>query len=201
MSSEQLKFEKTKTALRVLEWLQDVGYQIEKSQFYQHAADGKVGKDRQGFFTPKLVKKYASAHLRREDTGQTEDKAGDELFREKQKAELLKIKLHNRKAEIEVAEVENRVVSRDDFERELAGRLIVLDSGVKTVHATSAPELVALVNGDPSKMDELIAALDGYWGDLLNQYASTEDWAVVVLPEPDVSVRSQTTEDRGQKIH
>jgi hypothetical protein len=74
-------------------------------------------------------------------------------------------------------------VPKEDVELELAGRAAVLDSGIRTLIQSQAPAWIELANGDQARIADLIEAMSNNFAGLLNEYATTERFHVVLQRE------------------
>ena len=72
-----------------------------------------------------------------------------------------------------------RYVLREDVELELAGKAVVLESGLKAMILAHAGEFVALVDGDEKKTGELVRALTEELDQALNEFATTREFHVI----------------------
>lgn len=177
-------YQETKTGADVLRWLQDNGYQIEKSKFYEDVSFGRLKKNKKGVFTSRLVKRYA-ATLPLAETGMTEDDEKSDLYQQKLQEDLRKVKLQNEKLLIEIDVERGKYIPRDDFHRELAGRLAVLYSGLEQMVRGNAVRLVHIVGGEQHKKEHLIDAMLQEVNRLVHSYASAKKYHVVVVDGQD----------------
>ena len=178
-------FEKTKSGAAVLRWLQACGWQIEKSQFYDHIKEGKLSTDKQGYFTIRRVKKYAKTFLRRAETGQLLREEREDLAVSKAQEEVIKLQLQNERERVKLAIEQGAYLPKDDFYRELAARLVVLDAGLERMARDRVAEFVHIVGGDQAKAEHLTATLVAAKNELLNSYATTKSYHVLIMPSRD----------------
>ncbi len=175
-------FKKTKSGAAILRWLQASGFQIEKSQFYDHIKEGKLATDKQGMFTVRRVKKYAKTFLRRMETGQLDREEKEDLATTKAQEEIKRLRLQNKREELKLAVDQGQYLPKDDFYRELAARLVVLDAGLERMARDRVTEFVHIVGGDQAKAEHLTASLVAAKNELLNSYASTQSYHVLIMP-------------------
>jgi hypothetical protein len=175
-------YEETKRGSAVLRWLQACGYQREKSQFYDDIKFGRLRSNNDGVFTVRLVKKYART-LPRIGTGKTEAEEKMDLGQQKQQEEIEKLRLHNSKAKFEFDVEQGKYFPREDFERELAARLVVLDSGIERLIRDSTAKMIHISGGDQKNSEHLIDFLVAAKNDLLNSYATTKTYHVLIMPK------------------
>lgn len=181
-AEELPEYQETKNGADVLRWLQACGYQREKSQFYDDIRDGYLRANGDGVFTKRLVKKYVQA-LPRIGTGKTEAEEKMDLGQQKQQEEVEKLRLHNSKAKFEFEVEQGKYLPREDFERELAARLVVLDSGLERMVRDNAAKIIHIAGGDQKNSEHVVDFLITAKNDLLNSYATTKTYHVLILPK------------------
>ncbi|MEA3428801.1 MAG: hypothetical protein U9Q84_06255, partial [Thermodesulfobacteriota bacterium] len=86
------------------------------------------------------------------------------------------IKRNRHKREVE----EGKYIPRDQFEMELASRAGVLDAGWQHLNQSKAVDWIETVEGNPKKAGEFIAALNQAKNGILNQYATTQEFQVII---------------------
>ncbi len=169
----------------VLDYLTRTGWQVARSTLFNHQKEGKIRKDTKkgnhpGRFPLEKVEKYAKKYLKRSDGTNLLDNLG-RLQERKLIAEVREREAKAKKAEMEVLADEKKLIPREDMERELVARALVLDSSFRHMIKTGVPEWIELAGGDPVKegqvMDEILAALDR----VMNDFASTSDFVVELI--------------------
>ena len=183
MSNETPKFTKTKKQTgsgSVLEQLKAAGYQVEKSKLNKDVKDGKLAKDK-GFFTAVRIRKYAEL-LPRTATGKTDSDCQAGLAKEKLELDNESQRIKNRQLRRKEEETTGRLVPRQDFERELAARFVVLYSDTTRMAQSRAPEFIHLVGGDMKKSDDLAVAIIAAMDEMLHQYATIKKFHVLIQP-------------------
>jgi len=91
--------------------------------------------------------------------------------------------MSTRKLEIEVAALQGKYVPREDVELELAARGIVLGATLKQAVHTRAPGWLSLVEGNPTRLPELVTAMNEAIAASLDDYATAEGFEVLVRAE------------------
>ena len=71
-----------------------------------------------------------------------------------------------------------RYIPREDVELELAGRAVVLESGIRQAVEMNVLDLVHLVGGDPRKSQEFLERFEAMLDAALNEYAGTAEFEV-----------------------
>ena len=178
-------FEPTTVVARVHEWLVGEGYRISRSRLHDHVRMGRVGRDAEGRFSLRTVRKYAREYLRRAETGRTESQEQTDLAEQKLRAEIA---LKQTKAEREQLrhEIEQgRWVRRDQLEAELVGRAVALEAGFDHAANSRAGEIVELILGAPegNATPLLVAAMMDLKNDWLGRYVAPMEFEVSVPGE------------------
>ena len=189
--------------LEAVSWLQAQGYKIAKTRFYSDCKKGLVVMRPDGSILPRELLRYAGAvaleKLASAGSGENhlDDLSG--LQEKKLKKEIEKLDWDNKRKAFEYDLAQSKYLPRSDFERELAGRAVVLDSGLRRMFAAEAARMIALVSGKAEKTPELTAFLNGALDDLFRTYASTETYQVMVLPGADGDAEAkEDSEDREE---
>ena len=171
--------------LTVLDRLQNTGWQVSRAGLYKHHKEGKINPQKDGTYRLKDVEKYAKTWLKLKSTGKKLREAQENLQKRKLLREIEKLEeeiARNRyKREIE----EGKYILKDRLEMELAARAAVLNAGLDHMNQSKAVEWINLVDGDVKKARELIAAFNIAKNELLNQYATTQEFQVVLEGTPE----------------
>ncbi len=165
-----------------LTYLQDEGWDVAKTKFYDAVKAGfpALKEDKTLLITD--LNAYARAYLKRKagaDAGEAHAK--DQA--EKSNEEVLKLRAQRKKLELELSVMEKKYLPRADFAREMASRAVVLDTSLRHHFRSHAAEWIALVGGDPRKMDAFTAALDVGLNEGLNRFATLDQFQVMVLED------------------
>jgi hypothetical protein len=179
-----------KTKQGVLQYLLHTGWDIKKQTFYNHSGSlseknpygGKLAKEKGGFYTKKAVDKYAEQFLSRVDSEHdVKNEETTSMVAQKQEEEVGRIRADRRLKEITIQKELKKIIPREDFERELALRLLVLHTDYKNLINTEADRIIHLVNGDLKSMSDFIAALMDLFDKCLQSYATTKKFHVLVM--------------------
>lgn len=145
--------------LEAWQYLQDSGWQIGRSQFYEHCKQGRLPR-KDGRYLRADVDRYAQNHCRLAETG---EKVNDKLARmaeEKAETELAREKARLEKELMALAINRGEFVPRDEVEQMIVGRAVALLAHLRAMVQMSASDLIALVGGDQKYQRELIGALN-----------------------------------------
>lgn len=177
-------FVNTPTKLVVLIFLQETGWEVKKSTFYDsHCATGKLKKNRNGVYTKTAVKKYAETWLVHGGLGTTVPEDDENLSRIKLQSEIARIDTAEERDRFKLEVERGKYIARDQMDRELAARAVVLDNGLDYLFRAFVHEMVALVGGDADKAPLLLDFCLKKKDEQLNLYANLEDFTVVMEEE------------------
>jgi len=192
VSDRQVK--KFKNALEVTAYLQGQGWKVKRSSTYRHIQEGKLRPEADGAFTEKAALRYAKYFLKRLD-GST--------FKQSARAQQERGEMEGRKAraqarlwEMKAAILEGGYVPRAEFEMALAQRVTLFKNDLTSFCYFYAPEIINLVNGDHSKVGELIEAMEDKLSDVLGRYASKD--GVTPLPWPNYGTEAEYMEKQKE---
>jgi len=182
------EFSDGKSKAEILRQLQDLGYELSQRTFYRHCAQGKCRTGKGGVYSRRLVKAYVEAEgLRRNGSDPDDtDSPNSALSVEKQILENEKLRLHNLRAASEYKKDEGLLIEREALYLELAARAVALDNGFRQTIEIESPALIAVLGGDLVRQPEFIDLLLGIWNELLNSYATTEEFEVLFEDEEQV---------------
>lgn len=164
---------------QVMAYLKKDGWAVAKSSLYRHFSQGKIPV-REGMFLRADVDRYAKAWLKRKETGKRVQEETEDLHRQKLEKELKRLDIEINQRQLIYDRESGRLMSREKMEIELAGRAIVLESGLKHLIHTSAMEWIRLVDGDAGKEGELIHHVTLALDEHLNRYSQPIDYRIVI---------------------
>jgi len=174
-------FTPTPTKADVLSYLQETGWEIKKSTFYdQHCAKGKLTKNRAGVYTKRAVKKYAETWLTHGGLGSTVAVDEENLSRQKLVAEISRIKTAEDRDRFKLDVEKKRYIERDRMEQELAARAVVIDQGLEFFFRAKVDEMVALVGGVPDKAPLLLEMCIKEKDKQINQFARMDNFTIII---------------------
>lgn len=181
---------KFKNTLEVLGWLQQAGYKVGKSKIY---ADAKAGMLPAGECTVEDAERYARrARLKRQAA--VSGGALDRVALEKSQAEYRLLQKKFEKLEFELQKDKGQWLPRAEFEQELSARAAVLLHGLRHLAQSRAAELLELgkASGAQAMGDNLQEQIEA----LLDDYANTETFQVIVVPEEAMEAIEITTNNK-----
>jgi Asp-tRNA(Asn)/Glu-tRNA(Gln) amidotransferase A subunit family amidase len=157
----------------VVQYLFDAGWKISTSSAYKHRKSGKISPRRDGSYYISDVEKYAKRWL--------EPKSGpgmsiEVLQRERAEADLQKTRAQAQHWETKTRLELGELVSREEWDRELASRARIFRSDIENFIRSEAGELIRMVEGNADKtpvmIDYYLRAVE-LW---LNRYSQPRDW-------------------------
>lgn len=153
-----------KTQLDATAFLRDSGFSVSKSQFNRHVAARKVAKNADGHFEESALLGYAAVNLA--PSAQQENRALSDatVGRIEADADLKRYSAERQK--LKLAKEQGLLMQRAEHEENLAARALFFKSEIESFGYRKAGEIIALVHGDDSRLQELLA----WWAD------ATADW-------------------------
>ena len=153
-----------KTQLDAVEFLTNQGFKVSKSKFGRDVNDGKVATTVEGFFEDGALLAYASLHLT--PLAKAENRALTDANVNRLAADADLKRLTAERARLKLEKEQGLLMPRAQYEEDLAARAMFFKSEVDSFGFRKAGEIIALVNGDESKLPDLLK----WWA------AQTADW-------------------------
>ena len=175
----------TPNKAEVLRQLHDLGYKLTQRTFYRHCKNGNCRKNEEGVFTRRLVKQYLEAEgIVREGESEATENGPDlaESIR-KQKLENEKLDWHNKNAALDYRKKQGELIERTGVYLEIAARFVTLDNTFKHMIETSAPEIIAAVKGDQTRLVEFNELILTLWDEMLNSFVTLDEFEVLFVEE------------------
>jgi hypothetical protein len=146
------------TAIKVYEYLKEEGWQIGRSQFYEHIKQKKL-RPRKGVFSLTAVERYAKRHLKHSETGQKVNDKLDRMQEEKAELELKRARVNFERDEYELNVKRGRYITREEHELAIVGRAVAFMAHLNHSVQSRAGDWIELVGGDQGRAAELVAAI------------------------------------------
>ena len=143
------------TRLDAWRYLQDSGWQISRSQFYDHVKQGRVPR-KGGSYQRADVDRYAQIHCRLLETG---EKVNDKLTKFAERKAEVELKREEKRLERETYELAvktGKYVLREDVELMIVGRAVAMLSHLKAMVQMGVGDWIALAEGNQERCRELI---------------------------------------------
>lgn len=174
-------FEDTKVQAEVLRYLLATGWDVKKQTCYNHIGSGKLQKNRGGLYTKNAVKKYAELWLVHRGLGSTVGESEENLAKTKTRSEIKRIQTAEEKDRFDLEVKQGLYIPRDQVEKELASRVVVVDQSLEFCYRSKITEMVTMVGGDMGKAPLLLDLLIQNKNELMQQMASMGDFTIESL--------------------
>lgn len=145
--------------LEAWQYLQDSGWQIGRSQFYQHCKDGRLRREADGRYSREAVDRYAKIHCRLVETGERVNDKLSRMAEQKAETELEREKVRLAREQHDMAVRRGDVVARDEVEQMIVGRAVAMLAHLKAMAQMRAADWIHLVEGNQERARELIDAV------------------------------------------
>jgi hypothetical protein len=160
MANDETKDEIFNSKAAVHRWLEDNGWKISKTQFYDHCKESRLLPSKEdGKYRLKAVEKYARLHVSMAETGKKVNEALEAKQEKKLDIELAREEVRLEREKHDLATRQGKYINRDDHELAIVGRVVAFMAHLNHSIQQSAPDWVDLVDGDQSKVDHLVAAI------------------------------------------
>jgi len=167
----------------VLRYLQGQGYDIKQAAFYNHTKKGhkyfRLRKVR-GVYSKDAVDEYATAWLKKESTGATEEDEKKKSLNDRKTVRQIKeldLKIRERELKLEIEA--GKYIRKDQFALEVSARAAVLDAGYMYNVNAKILKLIDIAGGDPKNAPAMIAELTKDWNALLTEFAKIGNVEVI----------------------
>ncbi len=183
MSDKQV-FEKP---IDVYRHLKANGWKVGKSKVYSDVGT-RLKPDKDGKYSLETVELYALKYLKRVAPSGPENVADEleKLHLERLRREVSLRKRQEEKLCFELELKKGKYIPIEQFERELAARMIVLRAGFANMIALCLDDWIAALQDDPVKGRAFMreAIIENYH-ELLYEYARLPEWTVEFTNDPD----------------
>ena len=169
------------TRLDAWQYLQDSGWQIGRSQFYQHCKEGRLLRDRKtGKYLQSAVDKYAQIHCRLTETGEKVNDKRERMAEGKATVEYEREKVRLEKDQLDLAVRKGEYVQRDEVELMIIGRALAMLAHLKAMVQMQSGDWIELVEGKQEHVQELIGTLNRSIEEHLATFARDVEFDVIL---------------------
>lgn len=179
-------------------YLQDSGWQIGRSQFYEHCKQGRLVREKDGTYRRERVDKYAQLHCRLIETGERVNDRLARMAEEKAEIELTRERVRLQRDEHDLALRLGEYVPRDEVELMIVGRAVAMLAHLKAMVRMRAVDLIDLVEGRQARAQELIAVLTGHIEEHLAIFAKDIEFEVIFEKNTKTKGENNGTTDDDQ---
>lgn len=163
----------------VYQYLIDAGWQIGRSQFYEHCKVKLLSPNKEGKFEQKVIDRYAKKNLRRKETGQKVDEYQERKAQVQLETE--EVKLEREKHELGVKK--GKFIARDEFELAVVGRSVAFMAHLNHSVQTRVGDWIDIVGGDQNRAAELVAAISEEIEQRMGDFAADAEFDVILEME------------------
>lgn len=166
----------------VLEYLEGQGRKTGKSQLYKDIRAGRLSRGKDGTFALADVERYA---LTRPLVSMPEKAAEEiaDLAEQKLREEARRIRAIADREEFDLQIRRGKYLPRSDVYRELAGRLVVLTTSLKTAYEARMQDIIARAGGDSRNAQAVLALLCDIQDQKLDEYSRPMEFEVEIPDE------------------
>lgn len=171
-------FEPTTNRSTVHRFLKGLGYDIAPRTFQRHAAKGTIQTNEKGFFTKKLTRDY----IRTQGLVSNFENISEpsvEVVLDKAAHDAKKAKYSALREEEKWKRQIKLVGSRQEFNLELAARLVVLDNILRGFADKYVSELIVIVGGKLDKRDDFVSFWIKKYDEEIRKMARPIDYEVI----------------------
>lgn len=173
--------ENLKSKAGVLRYLLDSGYEISRSQFYAHCADGLLKKSKsKGVYTPAAIKRYAKLHVKRADTGEKEISHSEKLATLKKEVALKREQVRLAREEIELRKLSGKSMPVEEHELGMVARGITFLSHLQHMALIRVADYIELVAGDQDRAAALVDAMLEDFEKRMSVFSTTEEFEIIL---------------------
>ncbi len=170
-----------KTKVEILRYLQDGGWKIGRSQFYDHCRDGLLRPTKKdGRYHLKAVEKYAKLNVARLDTGQKVRDREDVMREEKLTISLEREKVGLKREKHDLATRQGRYILRSEFELAIVARAVAFMAHLNHTIQVGAPDWIDLVEGEQSRAPELVDAVSKSIEQRMGDFAADAEFEIIL---------------------
>ncbi|SDP29040.1 hypothetical protein [Desulforhopalus singaporensis] len=167
--------------ISVHRWLLENGWQISKTQFYDHCNEGLLRpRKSDGKYDLKTVKKYANLHVRKLETGQKESDREIQMREEKLSIALEREKMGLESDRFNLEKKKGKYVAVSDVELMIVGRAVAFMAHLNHTVQQSVPDWIDIVNGDQSMAPQLVEAISRSVEQRMGDFAVNAEFDVIL---------------------
>lgn len=168
---------KYKSHKEVLEYVANQGFKVKKSKLYADIKSGLLIRQADGSFRKEDVDRYLATAKMQCPSVPAVDEAW-QLQQEKDRQEIRRIKAVADKEEFALAIKRGEYIPKAQVYMELAGRAIVLLSGLKAAYEARISEIISKCHGDIKDAPALVGLLHEIQDMALDEYGRDIEFAV-----------------------
>lgn len=171
-----------KTQLEAKAFLINQGFKVSKSKFNRDAQDRKVGTNADGHFEEGALLAYAAAHLT--PAAQAENRALTDATVNRVTADADMKRIAAERGRLKLEKEQGLLMPKAQYEEDLAARAMFFKSEVDSFGFRKAGEIITLVNGDESRMADLLKWWAAETADWMDAWSSEREFVAAEQDEP-----------------
>ena len=161
----------------VHKFLQGLGYKISQAKIYKDIGEGRLGKQKDGSFSTDVLVAYARAFLE-PVAGKPVDEEGGQAATKRLLADADLRTVQAERARLKLEHETGRLMPREEHEMALAARAQFFRNQVDVFCNLAAPRILAVVNGDETRLPDLLLLLRQETAVWLDAYAAERTFAI-----------------------
>lgn len=165
------------TKAAALQYIQDAGWKIGKTQFYQHCSEGKLVASG-GVYSEDAIVDYARANLPRKDTLTKESDEPDGLKAQLDFVRLKREKIKLRQDEVALERELKRLIPVSDYEHGVIGRAVALYEAITHHFLSNAQFIIDAVDGDQEKSPALVQIVTEVLDGAMESFVADPEYSV-----------------------
>lgn len=169
-----------RTQLDAVAFLQGRGFKVGKSKFNNDVRGGRIPTNDAGEFEEGALLGYAATHL--QPVAKVEDKAASAAHQERLSADADLKKVQAERQRLKLLREQGQLMPREDHERDLASRATFFKSEIEAFIIRTAPDAIALVEGDESRVQDLVHFWQERTADWMDAWSQDREF---VVPQDD----------------
>lgn len=166
----------------VVKHLHAQGYKIKKSKVYADAQKRLLQVDPDGRVTELAVRAYA-AGLEKKSSIRPEDIEDRSVRKLENEIKALEVRAEAAQFDLDIKK--GKYILRSELEMELAARAAVFEAGFRFFIQAKAGDIIEAVAGDRGKAADLVDMLGRHLDSLMNDFADTEKFQVMIVDGTD----------------
>lgn len=170
-----------KSKIAVHRWLVDNGWQISKTQFYEHCKDGLLRPRKgDGVFVLKAVEKYATLHVRKAETGQKESDREAKIREERMTLGLERERIGLEAEKFNLEKKLGRYVLTSEVELMIVARAVAFMAHLNHTIQASVPDWIDVAKGDQAMASQLVEAISRAVEQRMGDFAVNAEFDVLL---------------------
>jgi hypothetical protein len=169
-----------KSGTAVHKFLQGLGYKISQAKIYKDIEQGRLGKQKDGTFSPDVLVAYARAFLEPVG-GRGVDDRGAEAATNRLLADADLRSVQARRMQLKLDQETGHLIPREEHELALAARAQFFRNQVDVLCHLAAPRILTAVGGDEARLPDLILLLREMTAVWLDAFAADKTFVVEEL--------------------